>query len=138
MRGSELALQRTGQMLEIPPGDAVHHEGDRGVGGQQGYDGGGDGRQRRRFHSDEDGILRAQLRRIGRRPDRRMMRAVDRMNHQTIGLDSAEMSAPGDYRDLRSGPVQARRQVAADRAGAKNADLHRAPFPLFITPHPTP
>ena len=41
------------------------------------------------------------------------------------------MSAPGDYRDLRSGPVQARRQVAADRAGAKNADLHRCPLPAF-------
>ena len=68
--GSRRPSSATADAVEIEPGNAVHHEGDRRVRLEQRTDAGGHRRQRRRLHRHHHGVLRPERLRDRRSPAR--------------------------------------------------------------------
>ncbi|MDQ1078716.1 hypothetical protein QE401_001242 [Pseudoroseomonas cervicalis] len=126
-RRQAASVQRAAMAVEIPPGDAVHDEGDGGVGPEQRRDGFRHLRQGGRLDGDDDGVLRAELGgAAGGNPH--LEAAIRRLDGQALAADGVELGAAGDDAGLGAATGQPHRQMAADGAGAEHADLHGLAF----------
>ena len=118
-----------GAAVEIPPRDAVHREHDAGVGADQRHHRRRRVGQGRRFQRDEHDVLHAQRFGSVGGADARVGALVADPQGQAALADRGELGAARHRRHLDAGPCRAGPEpggdMAANRAGAENDDLHR-------------
>jgi hypothetical protein len=111
---------------EVPPGDAVGDEGDRRLGPEERGDGAGDAGQGRHLGADDDGILRAELGRVGGGLRAAFDGIVGQADGEAPLADGGQLRTAGDDRDLGPALGEPPGEVPADGAGPVDADPHAA------------
>src|SRR5207247_2720414 len=113
-------------LVEIPPGDAVLHRDDRGVGAAEMLDVAGDRRDLMRLDGQQHDVL---LARIARALDRTRVRplrgdlgAVFPDHAHALRANGVEVRAACDERDVFASRSKPSAEVAADRSRADDRD----------------
>ena len=127
--GQGAAAERRGQAIAVPPRDAVHDEGDGGVGAEERGQPGGDEGQGRGLHRDQHRVLLPQPGGIVGGGGAGVVRAVGRVDGQPVRLDRRQMRPARHHGDGRAGAGEPHREVPADRPGAVDADPHAGFLP---------
>ena len=126
-RGDAPTLVGAFQLVEVPPGDAVGGRDHGRLRSEQRLQAFADSGHRVRLERDNDGILRAELRRIVGRPNLRPALLTAGAHAHAIGLHRREMRPARDQRDLRAAQRKLESKIGADGPGADDADLHVTP-----------
>ena len=115
---------RLGKPVAVPPGNAVLHEGDGGVGAEQGPDVAGKRVLARGLQRHQHGVLRPEIGRPVGRLHLGHDLPVAGQQGEPARPDRLEMRAARHDRDLVAGVSQSRREIAADGA-----------CPVYANPH---
>src|SRR5262249_10139863 len=113
-----------GQLVEVPPGYAVHGRHHGGLRPEQGLHGGGNAGQRVGLERHDHIVLRTRFLRLARGLGVGNEFLAFGPQLQAIGLNGCQMRPTCDQRDLLAGQRQVSPQQTADSAGAVDADLH--------------
>ena len=120
-------VQLAADPLEIPPRDAVLRADDDGVGPEERRERRREAGQAVRLDAEEDDVGRADRREIaGRRRGRTSKSPSGLIDAQAALLHRLQMRAAREQHDVRARLREPRADVAADRAGAGDDDLHDA------------
>ena len=126
-RSDAPALVGALQLVKIPPGDAVGGRDHGRLRPEQRLQALADPRHGMGLEGDDDGVLRAEFRRIVGRPDLRPALLPAGAHAHAVGLHRREMGPARDQRHFRAAKRKLEAEIGADRAGADDADLHVTP-----------